>query len=174
MKHVRMILIALLSGAAAGLVIGGIGSRMAMRLVADSIGRFPELTIDTLTVLLIGTILGMAGGFIFLVERRFLPASVFVQGLVLAATIFGIAGVRFFLRPIHPGDELALNPSLGRLLFSILFVVYGLTVPLLVRALDRYLPAEERFRTRFRIATLVLGVPGVLGIGLMIAQAFAD
>ena len=172
--RVRSVVISLLSGAIAGFVIGGIGGRVAMRIVVDSTSRFPELTFDTLNVLLVGTILGTVGGLIFVVVKKFLPRSTFAQGLALAGAVFGIASVPFFLRPIDPGNELALNPTLGRILFSILFVAYGFAVPAMARFLDRIVPAEEEYRTRMTIATLLLGAPGLLGIGLMIASLFAE
>ena len=170
--HVRSVLVGLLSGAVAGFVVGGIGGRIAMRIVADSIGRFPELTFDTVTVLLIGTIFGTAGGLIFVVVKRYLSQSPFVQGLVLTALVFAIVSLPFFLRP--PGSELALNPTLGRVLFSMLFVAYGFAVPFLARVLDGRLPAEVRYRTRMTLATLMLGGPGLLGIGILVSILFGE
>ncbi len=172
--HVRSILISLLSGAVAGFVVGGIGGRIAMRIVADSINRSPELTSDTILVLVIGTLFGTTGGLMFVVVKKFLPESILVQGLALAVAIFAIMSVPFFLRPLEPGNELALNPNLGRLLFSILFVAYSFAVPVAARFLDRTIPSEERYRTRLTIATLVLSAPGLLGIGLMISSLFAE
>jgi uncharacterized protein YacL len=172
--RIRSLLISLLSGAVAGFVIGGIGSRVAMRIIADSIGRFQELSFDTINVLLVGTIFGTVGGLIFSIVNKFLPRSTFAQGLVLAGVVFGIASVPFFLRPIDPGNELALNPTLGRILFSILFVAYGFVVPVMARFLDRIIPSEEQYRTQMTIATLLLGAPGLLGIGLMIASLFSE
>jgi hypothetical protein len=169
MKHVRVILIALLSGAAAGFVIGGFGGRIVMRMVVDSIGRVPELTIATLNVLLVGTIFGIVGGLFFLVVKKFLPRSPLLQGIALTGVVFAITSVPFFLRPPSPDSELVLNPSLGRLLFSILFVAYGIAVPFVARFLDGFMPTEERHRTPIAIATLVLGAPGVLGLGLILS-----
>jgi len=163
-----------MSGAVAGFVIGGIGSRVAMRIVVESTSRFPELTFDTINVLFVGTIFGTVGGLIFIVVKKFLPRSIFAEGLALAGVVFGIMSVPFFLRPISPDNELALNPNLGRLLFSILVIAYGFAVPAVAQFLDRVIPAAERYRTRITIATLVLGAPGLLGIGLIFASLFGE
>ena len=174
MMHVRSILIGLSSGAVAGFVIGGIGGRIAMRIIADSIGRSPALTFDTVTVLLIGTIFGTAGGLIFFAVKSYLSQSTFMQGIGLTAIVFAIVSLPFFLRPPGSGSELALNPTLGRALFSILFISYGFAVPVLARIMDGRLPAQARYRTRMTIATLMLGGPGLLGIGIMVSLLFGE
>jgi len=159
-------LIGLLSGAVAGLVIGGIGGRIAMRIVTDSLGKFPEFTVATLAVLLIGTWVGIPSGLLFTAARRYLPGPWFLKGLFFGIAFLLILGGPFFLRP--PTGEFVLSPVLGKVLFAILVVLYGIVVAAVVQILERYLPDADKYHVAMLVGAALLAIPGLLGlVGLL-------
>jgi len=72
----RSILRSALSGTAIGLVVLGIGGRMIMRIIAHWEGRVPVLTPSgTFTVVMMGTLAGLAGGVVHGLIRRFITRT---------------------------------------------------------------------------------------------------
>jgi len=171
----RPFAVALGIGALAGLVIGGAGSRIAMRLIAladdrEDFGRVTsagavvgEVTADgTLAVFGSGFSLGMIGAVLYVGLRRWLPANPWLRTLAFAWTLVGPG----LLLTVTGNEEdftfLHLGLSLG--LFGATLLLYGLVVPPLC---DRFAPLP---RTRARGAVLVTSLVVALAF---IAGVFA-
>jgi hypothetical protein len=117
-----------------GLLVGGIGGRFAMRLIAVGQGRSPMFTLrGSLSVVGAGTILGVAVGVVYVYVRRFIPGRGIVRGLVysLMLQLVGLViGFPLPLRPpsgrFEPGDIVA------RAILSALLFVAGAALELIV------------------------------------------
>src|SRR3972149_10802862 len=88
----------LVAGLVVGAVIGGIGARIAMRIVALVASMQPSFTLGGTTgILVIGAILGMPFGLIYVAIRRYLPGRGLWNGLVYGALLWLIFVVPTFL-----------------------------------------------------------------------------
>src|SRR2546427_337853 len=97
----RAAAITLLLGAAIGALCLGLGGRLAMRGFALATARASAFTLrGTLNVMFAGAIAGSLGGVLFLVVGRFLPASIWLRGLVFAGVCYVLATPGF--RPPRP------------------------------------------------------------------------
>jgi hypothetical protein len=151
----------LLVGIVAGLV-AGVGARVAMRVVADASPRFPQFTAEgSAVVLVLGLLYGIAGGvgYVFARERLSRPWA----GRALALGLLGLSwfGPIFLLE-----EELAIAPQLGRLSFSVLFVLVAAVIGILGEH------AASRVRTAgAERTTPVVRVLG--GVGWLVALVVA-
>ena len=85
-------------GAALGLVVLGVGSRVGMRVVALNEGQSPGFTFEgTMTVVFLGACAGAAAGAIFALARAVSPTRQWVQSL-----IFWGATLALMLRGLNP------------------------------------------------------------------------
>jgi len=140
---------AAMSGGLAGLVIGGVLGRLAMRLLAvtSPAGAQGRVTDDlaivgrisltgTLGLALFTTLVGVIGGLVYVWVRRVLPTS--RAGRVLLFGVFtGSIGGALFVHDYPSFDYTVLAPAwLAIVLFVALPLTYGLVVSLLVEVLD--------------------------------------
>ena len=116
---VRNWLTGIMVGGIAGLVILGVGGRLAMRAIALQERPAAAFTVSgTITVLLLGAATGIAGGLLHVVLFRFLPhfhwmrRALFVA-LLLLLTLRGVSGQ---------------TTTLSLALFPLLVVAYAVTV----------------------------------------------
>jgi hypothetical protein len=118
----------LLSGALAGFV-GGIGARLAMRIVALAIHHFPTFTpVGTLLIILMGTVLGIVPGIVYAIACWRLPGHAIRKGVTYGIILLGlIGGYPLFIRASFPEDD-STRPWLVPLLFGALFLIYGLVL----------------------------------------------
>ena len=135
-------------GAFVGLIVAGGGARGAMRLIAladdredfglsteggDIIG---EVTLEgTLFVLLAGLVLGIAGSFLYLGLRRWLPERPLFRALCFALITLGF-GLAATING-NEGDFVFVNTAVSIGAFACVLLVYGVLVPTL---LDRLAP----------------------------------
>lgn len=171
MVNLNRLGLALAAGALAGLVIGGIGARLAMRAVALLGSGQPSFTVaGTLGILVVGAVLGAAGGLGFAVVlglfggprgEKTAPLRGVVIGVVYGAALAALAVLPFFLAP---SGELALAPPLvGAALFGWIPLAYGLTLGIVVPLVERRVSAGQR-----RVG---LGWLAAFGLSLMLALA---
>jgi hypothetical protein len=110
----RTILRSALTGAAIGLVVLGIGGRFIMRIIAHWEGRVPVLTPSgTFTVVMMGTLAGLAAGVIDGLLRRFVartPIRVMLFAVICAAFTY------------YAVNELLLRPRLTFVALSLAYV----------------------------------------------------
>lgn len=181
------------SGIVAGLLVGGLGSRLMMRIMAatsgaaaqgkvteaeEIVGRVTsEGTVGLLVFVGIG--FGVVGALVLAVVGRFLPKRAWMGGAALGVLVLGL-----FARsdPLSPDnrDFTILSPvALAVAMIAILFVVYGMTVVSLSSWLERSYPRlEAKARSLVVYAPLLLFVfppfplvvAATVGIGALIGQ----
>ena len=165
-------------GALLGLTIGGIGGRLAMRLLfltssetvrgltSDDgfiIGRF-RLG-DTFVLLVFATLIGILGGLIYLALRRWLPRSTMARRLSSAF----LAGCLMGAFVVHPDgiDFTALEPLwLAVALFIAIPALFGFAISALVDRADQPSSWFQAKPARIALAPLVVFVlPPILVFG---------
>src|SRR3990172_12541516 len=145
------------AGLLTGAVIGGIGARIAMRIIALVATMQPSFSLGGTTgILMIGAILGMLFGLIYVAIRRYLPGRGVWNGLVYGVLLWLIFVVPTFL--LAGEGELALvSPAAGIAIFMSVPLLYGMALAVLIARVEaRLLTAEPR-----RISTgwfIVFGV----------------
>ncbi len=170
--HWRRRGLAFLIGAGVGLLIGGVGGQLAMRVIAHAdpstfgLGTASGATIGTVTVggtldvvVKTGILGGGFFGLTYLWVRRYLPRwRAFAYGLALTivATGINVGG------NLH--DFEILPRALSVVLFATLFFTYGVVV---ARSVDRLVPrADDRASPTVRKVLL-----GVLVVGAVLDVA---
>ncbi|HYZ92012.1 MAG TPA: hypothetical protein VFA34_06405 [Actinomycetota bacterium] len=191
---VRRLCVLEVSGIIAGALVGGLGSRLMMRIMAatsgaaaqgrvteadEIVGRVTqEGTVGLL--LFVGIGFGLVGAMMLAVVGRFLFRRAWLGGMVL-----GILALGIFARtdPLSPdnSDFTILSPvALAVGMICALFVLYGMTVVSLSARLERSFPRLE-WKARSLVAyipLLLLAFPpfplavlGAIGIGALCSQA---
>jgi hypothetical protein len=177
-----------LAGAIAGVVVGGVGGRLVMlvsgemyrrehphmRIRTESSGRLVGDFTWSGTFELIGQgmVLGLIGGLIYLVARRWLPRSSRYEGLLFGVLLLLLAGVTVISADNADFDRFG-SPVVNVLMFASLFVLYGMAVGPLARWSAR-LASRRRGQSgviRFAIgsALALMGGLGLLIVVLMVA-----
>jgi len=153
-RYLWYLAVALLSGAAAGILAAGAGGRLVMRLLAvtagaDAQGQITEaeqivgrITVDgTLGfVVFTGLFFGPVSGAAYLLLRRWLPAGQ-AGGLAFGALLLVVAGTRLEpLRPSNPDFNLVGPGWVSVAAFTVLVVFHGMLVAALTGRLSRPVP----------------------------------
>jgi hypothetical protein len=128
MPLIHRISAGLFSGLIAGFAVLGIGGRIAMRLIGMAEGKPPTFTIGgTLAVLLIFSIFGIILSVPFATLQDYLPSSSLRKGATFGLFLMLMI---VWAMPLLALDADGLNFAaiVGRVLFSALFLGYGLTV----------------------------------------------
>lgn len=144
--------IGVLAGLAAGFVAGGVGSRLAMKVVALTAGpgarglitengnRIGAFTADTIFLGVFGAFLGVFGGLLYVALRPWLPRSGRRRGLTFGALLLAACGTA-----IIEGENFDFHrfgiPVLNIALFGGLFLLFGLVVAPLADRAERAFPA---------------------------------
>ena len=156
-------------GAFLGLIVAGGGSRVAMRVIAladdredfglsteggDIIG---EVTLEgTLFVLFTGLVLGIAGSFLYLGLRRWLPERPLFRALWFALITLGL-GLTATING-NEADFVFVNTAVSIGAFACVLLVYGLLVPSLLDRLAPRTASGSRWGRGLVGAVLVLSV----------------
>ena len=147
----RALGIGVLAGLGAGFVAGGIGSRLAMRVVALTAGpaaqglitengnRIGVFTSDTGFLLFFGTFLGVFGGLLYVALRPWLPRSGRRRGLAFGALLLAACGTAVVERENFDFHRFGI-PALNIALFAALFLLFGLVVAPLADRAERAFP----------------------------------
>ena len=156
---------ATMAGLLVGAVIGGLGARLAMRIVALLIGSQPDLTAGgTLIIVLIAGILGLAAGLVFSVIRplfnRLLTGRVLWQGLAYGGVLAILLSLPFFFA--REGEAALLPAWQEAVLFGPIALIYGSALALLDGRL------QQRF-ARSQAASVSLLWFAVFGLSLLLA-----
>jgi hypothetical protein len=153
-RYLWYLAVALVSGAAAGVLAAGAGGRLVMRLLAvtagaDAQGRITEaqeivgrITLDgTLGfVVFTGLFFGPVSGAAYLLLRRWLPAGR-AGGLTFGALLLVVAGTRLEpLRRSNPDFDLVGPGWVSVVAFTVLVVFHGMLVAALAGRLSRAVP----------------------------------
>lgn len=184
----RSLSIHALSGFVAGVIAGGIGSRVAMRISAIAAGPSQQGVLTeaknvvgaitlagTIELIVLGGLLGASGGIFYLAMRPWVADLRRWRGLgfgFLLLAMLGsstIDGRNFDFHTFGP-------PALNIATFASLFILFGLLVPPLVERVERlerklprasFRPSEIGFLVA-RVVTLALMAVTLLLIGLLI------
>jgi hypothetical protein len=153
-RYLWYLTVALLSGAAAGILAAGAGGRLVMRLLAvtagaDAQGRITEaeeivgrITVDGTIgfVVFTGLFFGPVSGAAYLVLRRWLPAGQ-AGGLAFGALLLVVAGTRLEpLRRGNPDFDLVGPGWVSVVAFAVLVVFHGMLVAALAGRVSRAVP----------------------------------
>ena len=153
-RYLWYLAVALISGAAAGILAAGAGGRLVMRLLAvtagaDAQGQITEaeeivgrITVDgTLGfVVFTGLFFGPVSGAAYLLLRRWLPAGR-AGGLAFGALLLVVAGTRLEpLRRSNPDFDLVGPGWVAVVAFTVLVVFHGMLVAALAGRLSRAVP----------------------------------
>lgn len=169
----------LIPGALVGGVIGGVGSRLAMRVMAMTSPNARGFETDfgatvgaitpsgTIFLLIAGGLVGVFGGLVYLAVRRLLPGRGWVKGALFGVVLLAIGG-RVLIVPDNT-DFLILHPDgLAVAMFATLPLLFGLAFVPLAEWLE---PWIRRFAHPVVLAStdLVLLLPFILlsGIGVV-------
>lgn len=174
----RALGIGVLVGLGAGFVVGGIGSRHAMKVVALTAGpaaqglitengnRIGVFTADTGFLLFFGTFLGVFGGLLYVAARPWLPRAGRWRGLAFGALLLATCGTAIIERENFDFHRFGI-PALNIALFAALFLLFGLVVAPLADRADRAFPAIPPSRA-LRLSTVgayvLLAGCGLLGL----------
>ena len=174
-RFVHVLAAAVGAGLAVGVVIGGIGGRIAMRVLAvtsddslrgavtddeEVVGRVSVG--GTVGLVVFCALLGVALALVYLVLRRWLPARRAARAAALGALLWAVAGAAMF--DPDSFDFTALGPRwLAVAMFSALLAGAGAAVPLVVdAAVDRW-PVPSARAVVFYVPLLpLLLVPPVI------------
>jgi len=169
----RALAVGTLSGFVAGLITGGVGSRIAMRIIAITAGDADqgaitdaEATVGEITaggtvfLVFVGGGAGALGGLLYLAVRHWLADAGRWRGLV-----FGLILLAAFGSAIIEAD----NPDFDRFghrtpniaMFASLFIIFGLLVAPLFERIERGLP-------RASLRPSGLGALAAYGFGLLL------
>ncbi len=182
----RGVLLGLAAGIITGILAGGVGSRIAMRisavlggeeisgLVTENGNVVGDITVDGTVGLLIfaGALPGIAGGWLYVLVRRWLPGPQVWHGLLFGTLLLMALGVVIINNGNRDFTQLG-SPAVNVAMFALLFVLFGVLVAPITGALDQRLPTVSprmgRWSSRGYLAVLNLPVlfsfAGV-GIGL--------
>jgi hypothetical protein len=182
-RYLWYLTVALISGAAAGILAAGAGGRLVMRLLAvtagaDAQGQITEaeqivgrITVDgTLGfVVFTGLFFGPVSGAAYLVLRRWLPAGR-AGGLTFGVLLLVVAGTRLEpLRRSNPDFDLVGPGWVAVVAFTVLVVFHGMLVAALAGRLSRAVPllAARPGAIAVHAPLLLLVLPGPL-VALML------
>jgi len=153
-RYLWYLAVALLSGAAAGILAAGAGGRLVMRLLAvtagaDAQGRITEaeeivgrITVDGTIgfVVFTGLFFGPVSAAAYLLLRRWLPAGR-AGGLAFGALLLVVAGTRLEpLRRANPDFDLVGPGWVSVVAFTMLVLFHGMLVAALAGRLSRAVP----------------------------------
>jgi hypothetical protein len=169
-----------LAGLAVGVVVGGLGGRVVMRLAAllvpDSAGRFTENgnQIGTITlagsvglIVFAGLVVGLAVGIVWVTVSPWIPGSGLRRALLTMPIAVALSGV-FLVRGDNTDFLVLGNDALVVGLLIGLIAVLGLTIALLDDVLERRLP-----RVGPAPSKVLFGYAVVASIGLVFVVPIA-
>jgi hypothetical protein len=153
-RYLWYLTVALISGAAAGILAAGAGGRLVMRLLAVTAGAGAQgqiteadeivgrITVDGTIgfVVFTGLFFGPVSGAAYLLLRRWLPAGR-AGGLTYGALLLVVAGTRLEpLRRSNPDFDLVGPGWVSVAAFTVLVVFHGILVAALAGRLSRAVP----------------------------------
>jgi len=169
----RSLAVGTLSGFVAGLIAGGVGSRIAMRIVAITAGDADqgaitdaEATVGEITaggtafVIFIGGGAGALGGLLYLAARRWLADAGRWRGLVFGLLLLATFG-SVIIEADNPDFDRFGYRTLNIAMFAALFIIFGLLVAPLFERIEQGLP-------RISLRPSGLGALGAHGFGLLL------
>jgi hypothetical protein len=182
--RLRELAIAVVSCGVAGVLVGGLGSRLVMRLAAlaapEARGVVTENgnVVGDITlagtvglVVLAGLASAVVGAGVLTVVRPWLPETPAVRGVVLGAILLALTGTAI-VDPANADFVLLRDRALNVSMFSALFLAFGLVASSTIALLEARIVPAERFRPGTWFVSLVIAAPIVPGIlAVVVASA---
>jgi hypothetical protein len=175
-RFLFLIAISLFGGLMAGIIAGGIGSRLAMRVVAALAPARDQGTLTdadavvgafrlegTLFLLFTGGTFGLFGGLLYLALRRWMPGRAIGRGLAFGALLLLVFG-SLIIEGGNPDFRRFVPSPVSVGLFASLFILYGLIIAATVERLDRHGGAPLRNRYAVVGGYAGIAVAGVVGL----------
>jgi hypothetical protein len=172
----RQTAIVVLGCAIAGALVGGIGSRLVMRLAALAAPEARGVLTENGNVVGEITMAGTIGLFIvagvssailgagaYTVARPWLPRSTIARGLVFGGYLLALMGSRV----VDPGNAdfvILGDRALNVALFSALFIAFGLVASGAVAVLEDRVPPASALSPRMWGLTVLCALPVVAGL----------
>jgi len=165
------------SGFAAGVLIGGVGGRLAMALLratsdpalhgvlTDDGFTIGRVSSETLFLLGVTAGLGMAGGIFYVVVRRWIPARWRVPMMALFFALVGGAGV---IRPSEVDFTLLAPLSLAIALFVLIPAAYGAAMAWLTERLLREDSPLRRRDWAWIVGLVPLVLANIVGVVILL------
>lgn len=179
----REIGVAALAGALAGVLVGGLGSRVAMRISGamsdqalvglartDNGNLLGEITFGGTLALVIfaGFLPGVFGGIFYAAVRPWLRPLGRWAGLLFGLALLGAAG-SLVLDPFNIDFRKFGVPIVNVVLFAVLFPLFGIAHMLLAETIERRMPRTPAWEIpALGIATLVVGLLAITTVGSLI------
>lgn len=167
--------VGLVGGIFAGGVVGGLGSRLVMRIlmvingskagIVTANGNIAgEITLNgTAGLIIFGAFAGGFGGLVYIAVRRWIPGRGWRKGLMFGVLLFMLFG--FLVIGDGNEDFRLFGPSVaGVALFALLFPLYGLAISLIVERVNQYVPPVLYERPLAVIGYLGLAGASVIGL----------
>ena len=177
----RMVVVGILGGIPVGILVGGVGARLIMRVLAmvneEQAGVLTEngaisgeITAGgTISLIIsVGVVSGVISGFGYVMIRRWLPSEGLLKGLAFGLFLLCFSGaIPPSLAPLFNNEvDFALfGPGLLSVgLFALLFMLVGIGVSLFIERFDQYVPP---LFDRSSVTVLgYLSIAGLCAIGL--------
>jgi hypothetical protein len=171
----RMTALAVVAAGIAGVLVGGFGSRIVMRIAAlaapearglltengNVVGEFTLA--GTIGLLVLAGIASAAvGAGTFVLTDPWLPRGTVARGLALGGVLLALFGSAI-IDPANADVVLLGDRGLNVAMFSGLFLAFGLVVSGALAILDRRVPSVATFSPRTWALALIFAMPAVLG-----------
>ena len=176
---VRSIAVVGIAGLVTGIAVGGIGSRLFMRISGAAAGAAAQgatteagETVGAITlegtmglVIFVGIGTGIFGAVFYATFRPWLAWAGRYRGLAFGVVLFAVTSATSdVLNPDNFDFALLENRALNVTLIVLLFLGFGLVMDLMVGVLGRRLPAGDEHHMGARVA-----YGAITGLGVMIA-----
>ena len=174
-RALRRLVVIEVSGLVAGFLVGGLGSRLMMRIMAatspaaaqgqvtaagEIVGRVTQEGTGGL-IIFVGLLFGLLGAVIYAVIGQFLPRRSWVAGLLLGLLVLGVFARRDPLSPENRDFQILSPVALAVAMIVVLFLLYGTTVVAVAARLERFYPQFDikRLSVAAYAPLLLLGFP---------------
>lgn len=168
--------IVVLACGVAGIVAGGVGTRLVMRIAAlaapgargmvtENGNVIGDITLEGTVGLALFTTIGSAvfGAGAYVVLRPWLPGRAFLRGLVFGTFLLLLAG-GVVVDPANADFVILGDRALNVTMFSGLFLAFGVVAAGTVAALERRISAVDHVSPRSLVAAALVGLPVLPGI----------
>ncbi len=183
-RTLRALAVSVYSGVIAGILVGGAGGRLLMRVMAATSSDRVQGTLTeaeenvgevtaggtVFLILFTGIFAGLIGGLLYKLVRRGLPASPRLGGAVLGVLVLGLIGVLTGMLNSSNPDFTLLSPSWLAVLMVIGgALLFGMCLASVHARLDRGMPAiSGRWTTVLAFVPLfVFGATPVTGVVML-------
>lgn len=178
-----------LAGLAAGILVGGLGGRIFMRIVAAAASPLAqgatteadaiigEITVggSIFLIVFMGIFSGMTGAFLFAAFRPWLQWAGRYLGLAFGVVLIAVGSASSdMLNPDNPDFFLLGNGVFVVSLIFALFLVFGMVISSAYRQLDKRLPGTDGARGVARTYIVIAAVAFVLVLNLALSALFGS